>query len=86
VVVAERTNEAHTREMANECLTTMQIRVGYELIYDCPQQTPMCLRSNCGPLPRQTPFPTTKDAPRIWGSKSGFESHRLPAGRIYTAP
>jgi transglutaminase-like putative cysteine protease len=29
--------------MTNNCLTTMQIRVGYELIYDCPQPTPMVL-------------------------------------------
>ena len=27
-------------------VTTMQIRVGYELIYDCPQQTPMVLMLN----------------------------------------
>jgi hypothetical protein len=26
--------------------TTMQLRVGYELIYDCPQQTPMVLMLN----------------------------------------
>ena len=29
--------------MSNNCLTTMQIRVGYELIFDCPQPTPMVL-------------------------------------------
>jgi hypothetical protein len=27
----------------NDCLTTMQIRVGDELIDDCPQETPMVL-------------------------------------------
>src|SRR5256712_625381 len=32
--------------VANDCLTTMQIRVGYELIYDCPQPTPMVLMLN----------------------------------------
>src|ERR1700674_3036285 len=32
--------------VANDCLATMQIRVGYDLIYDCPQQTPMVLMLN----------------------------------------
>src|SRR6478609_1540981 len=32
--------------LTNNCLTTMQIRVGYELIYDCPQPTPMVLMLN----------------------------------------
>jgi transglutaminase-like putative cysteine protease len=32
--------------MANDSLATMQIRVGYELIYDCPQPTPMVLMLN----------------------------------------
>ena len=32
--------------VANNCLTTMQIRVGYELIFDCPQPTPMVLMLN----------------------------------------
>ena len=27
----------------NDCLTIMQIRIGYELIYECPRQTPMVL-------------------------------------------
>ena len=32
--------------VTNTCLTTMQMRVGYELIYDLPQQTPMALMLN----------------------------------------
>jgi transglutaminase-like putative cysteine protease len=32
--------------VANDRLVTMQIRVGYELIYDCPQPTPMVLLLN----------------------------------------
>ena len=32
--------------VANNSLTTIQIRVGYELIFDCPQPTPMVLMLN----------------------------------------
>jgi hypothetical protein len=32
--------------VANDCVTTMQIRVGYELIYDYPKETPMVLLVN----------------------------------------
>src|ERR1700694_4644250 len=31
---------------ANDRLATMQIRIGYELIYDCPQATPMVVMLN----------------------------------------
>ena len=38
--------ETMATPVTNDCLTAMRIRVGYELIYDCLQPTPMVLMLN----------------------------------------